>query len=65
MINPLFKQIDIINQKALLGLRSIFPEHIFRSNPLTIMEGHINLNLLPLCSYGYPLSIETKISTIH
>ena len=28
-------------------------------------EGHITLNLLPVYSYGHPLSIDTKISTNH
>ena len=51
------------------------PEHFSRKYfpkrgllyPLTIinMEGHITLNLLPLYSYGCPLSIDSKISIIY
>ena len=48
-----------------LVLRSIFP-NIFSEGggllqpPMIInMEGHISLNLLPLYSYGCPLSIDT------
>ena len=56
--------------KLTLVLRNIFPEHIFRkgvATPPTIikLEGHITLNVLSLYSNGCPLSIDTKISTIH
>ena len=49
-----------------------FPKHIFLRGggccnppPVINIEFHITLNLLPVYSYGCPLSINTKISTIH
>ena len=35
------------------------------SSGLSILLGHITLNLLPVYRYGHPLSIDTKISTNH
>ena len=54
-----------------LVLLRVFPKYIFLrgvvATPLWIIntEGHITLNLLPVYRYGYPLSIDTKISTNH
>ena len=61
------KNINSFDLTLVLG--SIFPEHIFRKGGYTsdyqCVKGRIilNLYLLPVYSYGCPLSIDTKIST--
>ena len=49
-----------------LVLLRVFPKHIFQmrvvATPLWILntEGHVTLNLLPVYSYGHPLSTDNQ-----
>ena len=59
------------NDRLTRVLLRVFPKHIFprgvAATPPWIIntEGHITLNLLPVCRYGHLLSIDTKLSTNH